>query len=88
MSPRCRAASSITSTSSGSASRAPEATSFSIWVRADDAIGPRQIIGAASSTRKPIDITLIPQALGGISLRSGPNSGSSSIPVICGIEGP
>ena len=41
-------------------SRVPHSTSRSIWVKADITIGPRQIIGVSSSTRKPIDITFNP----------------------------
>ena len=41
-------------------SRVPHSTSRSIWVSADITIGPRQIIGVSSSTRKPIDITGMP----------------------------
>ena len=41
-------------------SSAPHSTSRSIWVSADITIGPRQIIGVSSSTRKPIDMTSSP----------------------------
>ncbi len=41
-------------------SSAPQSTSRRSWVRADITIGPRQITGAPSSIRKPIDITLTP----------------------------
>ena len=46
--------------STTSTSRSPQATSRNICCRADTTIGPRQIIGVSSSTRKPIDITLTP----------------------------
>jgi len=46
--------------STTSTSSAPQATSRSIWVSADMTIGPRQIIGVSSSTRKPIDMTFRP----------------------------
>ena len=78
---------SMTRTSSGSASL-PQATSFSIWFSADEAIGPRQIIGAASSTNRPMDMTFSPWASSGCSLRSSPSSGSAWTPVMRGIEGP
>jgi hypothetical protein len=39
---------------------APGSTSRSIWLSAEITIGPRQIIGVSSSTRKPIDMTLTP----------------------------
>ena len=61
---------STTSTSRGSASE-PQATSCIIWRTAEEAIGPRQIIGAPSSTMKPMDMTLIPHASRGISFFSG-----------------
>ncbi len=66
----------------------PQATSLSSWFTAEEAIGPRQIIGAASSTRKPIEMTLIPQASSGLSFLSGPASGSASRPSMRGAEGP
>ena len=46
--------------STTSTSSSPQATSRSIWVIADITIGPRQIIGVSSSTRKPMDMTLTP----------------------------
>ena len=46
--------------STTSTSSAPQSTSRSICVSADMTIGPRQIIGVSSSTRKPIDITFRP----------------------------
>ena len=46
---------STTRTSSG-----PQSTSRSICVSAETTIGPRQIIGVSSSTRKPMDMTLRP----------------------------
>ena len=75
------------STSIG-ASALAQATSRDIWLKAEDAIGPRQIIGAPSSTIRPIDITFSPQASSGISFLSGPISGSAVRPVIRGTEGP
>ena len=50
-------------------------------------MGPRQIIGEPSSTRKPMDITLRPQTSRGVSLPSS-NLGCSSMPSILGAEGP
>ena len=41
-------------------SSSPQSTSRSIWVSADITIGPRQIIGVSSSTRKPMDMTFSP----------------------------
>ena len=41
-------------------SSSPHATSRSICSRAPITIGPRQIIGVSSGTRKPIDITFTP----------------------------
>ncbi len=78
---------SITSTSRGSASLA-QATSLSIWFRAEDAMGPRQIIGAASSTNRPMDMIFRPQASSGLSFLLAVSSGSDSTPVMRGIEGP
>ena len=46
---------SITSTSSS-----PHSTSRSICVSAETTIGPRQMMGVPSSTRKPIDMALRP----------------------------
>jgi hypothetical protein len=46
--------------STTSTSSSPQATSRSIWVIAEITIGPRQIIGVSSSTRKPIDMILSP----------------------------
>ena len=46
--------------STTSTSSSPHSTSPSICWSALCTIGPRQIIGASSSTRKPIDITLMP----------------------------
>jgi len=43
-------------------SSAPQLTSRMSCSRADMTIGPRQMIGVSSSTRKPIDITLMPCA--------------------------
>ncbi len=51
-------------------------------------MGPRQIIGEASSTSRPMDITFKPQPSSGFSLRSAVTSGSRSRPVIRGTEGP
>ena len=41
-------------------SSSPQLTSRIICSKADCTIGPRQIIGVSSSTRKPMDITLTP----------------------------
>ena len=50
-------------------------------------MGPRQIIGAASSTSRPMDMIFSPQASSGCSLP--PTClGSARAPVICGTEGP
>ena len=46
--------------STTSTSSSPQSTSPSICCKALCTIGPRQIIGASSSTMKPIDITLTP----------------------------
>ena len=46
--------------STTSTSSSPQATSPSICCNALCTIGPRQIIGASSSTRKPIDMTRTP----------------------------
>ena len=77
---------STTSTSRGSLSD-PQRTSWIIWRTAEEAMGPRQIIGEPSSTKKPIDITLSPQTSSGVSLPSS-NLGCSSMPSILGAEGP
>ncbi len=53
---------STTRTSSGA-----QSTSRSNWVMALMTMGPRQIIGASSSTRKPIDMTRMPATSIGIS---------------------
>ena len=78
---------STTSMSSGSASLA-QATSFSIWFSAEEAMGPRQIIGEASSTSRPMDMTFRPQPCSGTSLRSVLTPGSAVRPVMRGTEGP
>ena len=78
---------SMTSTSSGS-SAVPQ-TLFIRVRSAEDAIGPRQMLAVPSSTMKPMDITLTPQAISGISRFSSSNSGSwSEMPIMCGAEGP
>ena len=46
--------------STTSTSSSPQSTSRSICSSALWTIGPRQIIGVSSSTRKPIDIALMP----------------------------
>ena len=46
--------------STTSTSRSPQSTSSRSCLIADITIGPRQTIGASSSTRKPIDMTLTP----------------------------
>ena len=38
----------------------PTSTSRSIWVSAETTIGPRQMMGVPSSTRKPIDMAFRP----------------------------
>ena len=43
-----------------STSRSPQSTSRSIWVSAETTIGPRQMIGVPSSTRKPMDMARRP----------------------------
>ena len=51
-------------------------------------IGPRQTIAVSSDTRKPMDMTCMPQASRGISFFSSPKPGSPSTPSIRGAEGP
>ena len=46
--------------STTSTSSSPQSTSRSICCKADCTIGPRQIIGVSSATRKPMDMTLRP----------------------------
>ncbi len=46
--------------STTSTSSSPQSTSPSICWMALSTIGPRQIIGVSSATRKPIDMTLTP----------------------------
>ena len=43
-----------------STSSSLQATSRSIWVRAETTIGPRQMMGVSSSTRKPMDMASRP----------------------------
>ena len=50
-------------------------------------MGPRQIIARPSSTMKPIDMILSPNASSGISLPSS-KIGLASMPSIRGAEGP
>ena len=69
-------------------SMSPQATSRSIWVMADITIGPRQIIGVSSSTRKPIDMILRPKASSGRIVLPSMTSGLSLRPNSRGIEGP
>jgi hypothetical protein len=77
---------STTSTSRGSAS-VPQ--TLAIMVRsAEVAIGPRQIAALPSSTMKPMDITLTPQASTGTSRLSAVKLGSPVVPIIRGAEGP
>ena len=69
-------------------SMSPQATSRSIWVMADITIGPRQIIGVSSSTRKPIDMILRPKASSGRMVLPSITSGFCFRPKSRGIEGP
>ena len=74
--------------STTSTSRSPQATSRSIWVMADMTMGPRQIMAASSSTRKPMDMTLRPWAAMGSSTRFSRSRGLPLIPSSLGIDGP
>ena len=68
-------------------SSAPHATSSRNCLSALCSIGPRQTTAASSSTKKPIDITLMPEASSGRILRSAETSGRSAPrPSIRGIE--
>ena len=69
-------------------SSSPQATSRRSWVSADMTIGPRQIIGVSSSTRKPIDMTLTPYASSGFMIRPSTISGFPESPKRRGIDGP
>ena len=51
-------------------------------------MGPRQIMGEPSSTRKPMDMTFTPQASRGTSILSALKAGRESRPIIRGAEGP
>jgi hypothetical protein len=70
-------------------SNSPQETSRSICWRALITMGPRQIIGVSSGTRKPIDMHLMPKfSIGLRILPSGEAEGRPEIPSIRGIEGP
>ncbi len=69
-------------------SSVPHSTSRSICVIADITIGPRQIIGVSSSTRKPIDMTARPKREIGIMRLASLSCGFSRMPVSFGIDGP
>ena len=68
-------------------SSAPHSTCPIICSSAPITIGPRQIIGVSSSTRKPIDMQDRPQACSGIIL-SPRTSGLRLSPIIRGRLGP
>ena len=68
-------------------SSAPQATWPIICSSAPITIGPRQIIGVSSSTRKPIDIAFSPQRCSGMIVLPSVR-GFSCAPSICGSEGP
>ena len=74
--------------STTSTSSSPHSTSRSIWVSAETTIGPRQIIGASGSTRKPIDITFTPWVSSGFSRLPPTVSGFWVSPSRRGIDGP
>ncbi len=69
-------------------STSPQATSRSICVMADMTMGPRQIIGVSSSTRKPIDMILRPKASSGRMVLPSITSGFCFRPNSRGMEGP
>ena len=58
------------------------------WVMAEEAMGPRQIIGEPSSTMKPMDTVFSPKASRGISFLSALTRGSPVRPSMRGTEGP
>jgi len=74
---------SITMTSSS-----PQLTSRIICSSADCTIGPRQIIGVSSSTRNPMDITLMPKFSMASSFDPSDEDGWPEMPIIRGMEGP
>ena len=74
---------SMTSTSSS-----PQSTSRSIWVSAETTIGPRQMMGVPSSTRKPIDMALSPKACMGLSVLPCATCGRPERPSSRGWDGP
>ena len=69
-------------------SSVPHSTSRSICVSADITIGPRQIIGVSSSTRKPIDITGMPWRTIGLSRLPPAVCGFSRMARSFGSDGP
>ena len=69
-------------------SSVPHSTSRSIWVSADMTMGPRQIIGVSSSTRKPIDITGTPWRTIGFNRVPPMVSGFSRMARSLGSDGP
>jgi hypothetical protein len=50
-------------------------------------MGPRQIMGEPSSTRKPMDMTFTPQASSGTSFLSALKAGRSPGPSCAGADG-
>jgi hypothetical protein len=75
--------------STTSTSSSPQATSRKSWFKADVTIGPRQMTGASSSIRKPIDMILTPYRSSGMScFPSGATLGFWVRPKSLGIEGP
>src|SRR6202044_3550210 len=61
---------------------------FGFAARADITIGPRQIIGVSSSTKKPIDITGMPWRTIGLSRVPPAVSGRSRMASSLGSDGP
>jgi hypothetical protein len=74
--------------STTSTSSSPQSTSPSICCRALWTIGPRQIMGASSSTRKPMDMTLTPKLSIGRSFLPSGDAGRPVMPAMRGKDGP
>lgn len=62
--------------------------SVRIWLRAFEAMGPRQIIGSSSSTMKPIELISSPWALRGSIVLPSTVIGWPLAPSIVGWDGP
>ena len=69
-------------------SSSPQLTSRIICSSADCTIGPRQIIGVSSSTRKPMDITLMPKFSSASRFFPSLDVGCPVMPIMRGIDGP